>query len=43
MGVSYQATPAVAVNVSGEYNYLGKVGDIKVDQTGANIGVRMNF
>lgn len=43
VGVSYQATPAVAVNVSGEYNYLGKVGDIKVDQMGANIGVRMNF
>lgn len=43
VGVSYQATPAVAVNVSGEYNYLGKVGDTKIDQTGANIGVRMNF
>lgn len=43
VGATYQATPTLAVNVSGEYNYLGKVGDTKVTQTGANVGVRMNF
>lgn len=42
-GVQYQFTPALAVNAGVEYNHLGKIDSIKVNQYGATIGLRYSF
>lgn len=42
-GVQYNINSQFAVNAGVEYNYLGKLEDVKYNQYGANIGVRYNF
>lgn len=42
-GVQYNINNQFAVNAGLEYNFLGKVEDVKFNQYGANIGVRYNF
>ncbi len=43
LGVAYRTSPTMQWTVSGEYNYIGKVEEVKVDQFGAHIGARMSF
>ncbi|WP_157694074.1 opacity family porin [Neisseria chenwenguii] len=42
-GVQYRINDKFAVNTGIEYNYLGKVDDVKFSQYGANVGLRYNF
>lgn len=42
-GVQYSINPNMALNAGLEYNYLGKVDGTKVNQYGANLGLRYNF
>lgn len=42
-GVQYSINPQLAVDAGVEYNYLGKVEEVKVDQYGAKLGLRYNF
>lgn len=48
-GVQYHFTPNVALDLSTEYNHLGKIdvqgadGKIKLDQFGASVGARFSF
>ncbi|UTO04551.1 opacity family porin [Moraxella sp. FZLJ2107] len=42
-GVQYAINPQLAVDAGVEYNYLGKVEDIKLNQYGAKVGLRYNF
>lgn len=42
-GVQYSINPNMALNAGLEYNYLGKVDGAKVNQYGANLGLRYNF
>lgn len=43
LGVAYRSSPTMQWTVSGEYNYIGKIEEIKVEQIGAHIGARMSF
>ncbi|MDO4896119.1 MAG: opacity family porin [Moraxella sp.] len=43
VGVQYQVAPNLAIDGAVEYNYLGKIGDTKVEQYGAKAGVRLDF
>lgn len=43
LGVAYRTSPTMQWTVSGEYNYIGKIEEIKVDQYGINLGARMSF
>lgn len=42
-GVQYQIAPNVALDGAVEYNTLGKVDGVKVNQFGAKAGVRVDF
>ncbi|MDO4450846.1 MAG: opacity family porin [Moraxella sp.] len=42
-GIQHAITPNLAVDVGAEYNYLGKVEDVKVEQYGGKVGLRYNF
>lgn len=42
-GVQYAVSPQLAVDAGVEYNYLGKLEDVKVNQYGAKLGLRYNF
>lgn len=42
-GVQYSINPNMALNAGLEYNYLGKLDSTKVNQYGANLGLRYNF
>lgn len=49
LGVQYHVTPKIALDVSTEYNHLGKIdikddeGKIKLNQLGASVGARFSF
>ncbi len=43
IGVTYNFAPSWDLNVAAEYNRLGEVNDVKVNQYGAKIGVRYTF
>ncbi|EEV24989.1 porin opacity type [Actinobacillus minor 202] len=43
LGATYDLTPNWAVNANIEYNRLGKVDDVKINQYGTKIGVRYSF
>lgn len=43
LGATYDLTPNWAVNANVEYNHLGKVEDVKINQYGTKIGVRYSF
>ena len=42
-GVQYHINPNIAVDGGVEYNHLGKIDGLKVNQYGAKVGVRYNF
>lgn len=42
-GVQYHVSPNIAVDGGVEYNHLGKISDVKLNQYGAKVGVRYNF
>lgn len=42
-GVQYQMNPNLALDGGIEYNHLGKVAGVNVDQYGAKVGARVNF
>lgn len=42
-GVQYHVNPNIAVDGGVEYNHLGKIDGLKVNQYGAKVGVRYNF
>lgn len=43
VGVTYNLAPSWDLNVAAEYNRLGEVDDVKLNQYGAKIGVRYTF
>lgn len=49
LGVQYHVTPNFALDMSTEYNHLGKIdikddeGKVKLNQLGASVGVRVSF
>lgn len=49
LGVQYHVTPKIALDVSTEYNHLGKIdikdddGKLKLNQLGASVGARFSF
>lgn len=43
VGVTYNFAPSWDLNVAAEYNRLGEVRDVKVNQYGAKVGVRYTF
>ncbi|MFC0820988.1 opacity family porin [Moraxella marmotae] len=43
IGAAYQIKPNVAATISGEYNYLGKIDDVKISQAGGHLGMRVQF
>lgn len=42
-GVQYDINKQLSINAGIEYNYLGKVDEVKANQYGANLGLRYNF
>lgn len=49
LGLQYHVTPKIALDMSTEYNHLGKIdakddeGSIKLNQLGASVGARLSF
>lgn len=42
-GVQYAFNPQLALDVGVEYNHLGKIDDLKMNQYGGKVGLRYNF
>lgn len=43
MGVQFQVAPNLAIDGAVEYNHLGKINGVTLDQYGAKAGVRVDF